>query len=67
MIVHIPNIQPYFDTGKYLVDLHTGDLFAALREDWHRLEVGCRRTGFVMENLNTLLEHAGARLKKQVQ
>ena len=67
MIVEIPNIEPYFSTKKFLVDLHTGDLFAATQGNWHRLEVGCRRTGFVTENLTTLLEHAGARLRKQLQ
>ena len=67
MIVEIPNIEPYFNTRKFLVDLHTGDLFAATQGNWHRLEVGCRRTGFVTENLITLLEHAGTRLRKQLQ
>ena len=67
MLVHIPNIQPYFNMSKFLVDLHTGDLLAQIQGKWYRLEVGCRRTGFVTENLTTLLEHAGARLRKQLQ
>ena len=67
MIVAIPNIEPYFNTKRFLIDLHTGDLFAAMQGNWYRLEVGCRKTGFVTENLPTLLEHAGARLRKQVQ
>ena len=60
MMVDIPNIEPYFNTKRFLVDLHTGDLFAAIRGAWYRLEVGCRKIGFVTENLATLLEHAGA-------
>ena len=67
MMVDIPNIEPYFDTKRFLVDLHTGDLFAAIRGAWYRLEVGCKKIGFVTENLATLLEHAGARLKKQLK
>ena len=67
MIVDIPNIEPYFNTKRFLVDLHMGDLFAATRGTWYRLEVGCRKIGFVTENLATLLEHAGSRLKKQLQ
>ena len=67
MIVEIPNIEPYFNTKKFLVDLHMGDLFAATQGNWHRLEVGCRKTGFVTENITTLLEHAGTRLRKQLQ
>ena len=67
MMVDIPNIEPYFNTKRFLVDLHTGDLFAAMQGTWYRLEVGCRKIGFVTENLPTLLEHAGARLKKQLQ
>ena len=67
MIVEIPNIEPYFNTRKFLVDLHTGDLFATAQGNWHRLEVGCRRTGFVTENLTTLLEHAGTRFRKHLQ
>ena len=67
MLVEIPNIEPYFNTKKFLVDLHTGDLFAATQGNWHRLEVGCRKTGFVTENITTLLEHAGTRLRKQLQ
>ena len=67
MIVDIPNIEPYFNTRKYLVDLHTGDLFAAMNRSWHRLEVGCRKTGFITENVTTLLEHAGTRLRRQLQ
>ena len=42
-------------------------MFAATRDTWYRLEVGCKKIGFVTENLATLLEHAGARLKKQLQ
>ena len=60
MMVDIPNIEPYFNTKRFLVDLHTGDLFAAMRGTWYRLEVGCRKIGFVTETLATLLEHAGA-------
>ena len=60
MMVDILNIEPYFNTKRFLVDLHTGDLFAAIRGTWYRLEVGCRKIGFVTENLATLLEHAGA-------
>ena len=66
MIVDIPNIEPYFNTKRFLVDLHTGDMFAATRGSWYRLEVGCRKIGFVTENLATLLEHAGSRLEKQL-
>ena len=67
MIVDIPNIEPYFNTRRFLVDLHTGDLFAATHGTWYRLEVGCKKIGFVTENLTTLLEHAGTRLRKQLQ
>ena len=67
MIVDIPNIEPYFNTRRFLVDLHTGDLFAATNGNWYRLEVGCRKIGFVTENITTLLEHAGTRLRKQLQ
>ena len=67
MLVEIPNIEPYFNTRKFVVDLHTEDLFAATQGNWHRLEVGCRKTGFVTENITTLLEHAGTRLRKQLQ
>ena len=67
MIVDIPNIEPYFNTRRFLVDLHTGDMFAATHGNWFRLEVGCRKIGFVTENLATLLEHAGSRLEKQLR
>ena len=67
MIMDIPNIEPYFNTKRFLVDLHTGDMFAATRGSWYRLEVVCRKIGFVTENLVTLLEHAGSRLEKQLR
>ena len=67
MIVDIPNIEPYFNTKKFLVGLHMGDMFAAMHGSWFRLEVGCRKIGFVTENLATLLEHAGSRLEKQLR
>ena len=67
MLVDIPNIEPYFNTRRFLVDLHTGDMFAAIQGNWFRLEVGCRKIGFVTENLPTLLEHAGSRLEKQLR
>ena len=67
MIVDIPNIEPYFNTKRFLIDLHMGDMFAATRGNWFRLEVGCRKIGFVTENLATLLEHAGSRLEKQLR
>ena len=57
MIVDIPNIEPYFNTNRFLVDLHMGDMFAATRGSWYCLE----------ENLATLLEHAGSRLEKQLR
>ena len=43
MIVEIPNIEPYFNTKMFLVDLHTGNLFTATQGNWHRLEVGWQR------------------------
>ena len=67
MIVDIPNIEPYFNTKRFLIDLHTGDMFAATRDSWYRLEVGRRKIGFVTENLAILLEHAGSRLEKQLR
>ena len=67
MMVDIPNIEPYFNTKRFLVDLHTGDMFAAVRGSWYRLEVGCRKVGFVTDNLPTLLEHASSRLEKQLR
>ena len=35
MIMDIPNIEPYFNTKRFLVDLHTGDMFAATRGSWY--------------------------------
>ena len=29
MNMDIPNIEPYFNTKRFLVDLHTGDMFAS--------------------------------------
>ena len=43
MLVYLPELEPFYDTGKFLVDLQTGELFVKLQDKWHPAGLTCKK------------------------
>ena len=66
MLVNLPDLEPFYDTHKFLVDLQSGKLFVSLKDKWHPTGLTCRKRNFEMEQLMALIQHASIRLKKKL-
>ena len=66
MLVKLPDLEPFFNTQEFLVDLQSRELFMALQVKWHPDGMSCRKTDFEVERLMVLIEHASSKLKNKL-
>ena len=67
MLVHLPDLEPFYDTKEFLIDLQSGELFVKLYNKWHAAGLTCRKHDFEVEQLMVLIQHASIRLKNLLQ
>ena len=67
MLVHLPDLEPFYDTKEFLIDLQSGELFAKLCNKWHPAGLTCKKHDFEVEQLMVLIQHASIRLKSSLQ
>ena len=67
ILVHLPDLEPFYDTKEFLIDLQSGKLFAKLYNKWHAAGLTCRKHDFEVEQLMVLIQHASIRLKSSLQ
>ena len=67
MLVHLPDLEPFYDTKEFLIDLQSGELFAKLCNRWHPAGLTCRKHDFEVEQLMVLIQHASICLKNSLQ
>ena len=67
MLVHLPDLEPFYDTKEFLIDLQSGELFVKLHNKWHAAGLTCRKHDFEVEQLMVLIQHASIRLKNSLQ
>ena len=66
MLVHLPDLEPFYDTKEFPIDLQSGELFVKLRTKWHAAGLTCRKQDFEVDQLMALIQHASIRLKNTI-
>ena len=63
MLVCLPDLEPFYNTSKFLIDLQSGELFVKLQGRWHPSGLMCKKRDFKVDQLMALIQHASIRLK----
>ena len=63
MLVYLPDLELFYHTKEFLIDLQSGELFVKLRAKWHTAGLTCQKQDFEVDQLMALIQHASIRLK----
>ena len=66
MLVQLPDLEPFYNTNEFLVDLQSGELFVKLKDRWHTAGLMCKKTNFEVNSLMALIQHASIKLKNKI-
>ena len=66
MLVQLPDLEPFYNTNEFLVDLQSGELFVKLKDRWHPAGLTCKKRNFEVDSLMALIQHAGIKLKNKI-
>ena len=66
MLVHLPDLEPFYNTSEFLIDLQSGKLFVKLQNKWHPAGLTCRKRDFEVDQLMALIQHASIKLKNNL-
>ena len=66
MLVYLPDLEPFYDTKEFLVDLQSGELYVKLNGKWHPAGLTCEKRNFEVDSLMALIQHASIRLKNKI-
>ena len=66
MLVYLPDLEPFYDTGEFLIDLQSGELFVKLQNKWHPTGLTGKKQDFEVEQLIALIQHASIRLNNNI-
>ena len=66
MLVSLPDLEPFYNTSEFLVDLQSGDLFVMLKGKWHPAGLLCKKRNFDVDQLMALIQHASIKLKNKL-
>ena len=66
MLVHLVDLEPFYTTNKFLVDLQSGELFVKLQGRWHPAGLMCKKRNFEVDSLMALIQHASTKLKNRI-
>ena len=66
MLVHLPDLEPFYNTNEFLIDLQSGELFVKLQNKWHPTGLTCRKQDFETDQLMALIQHTSIRLKNSL-
>ena len=67
MLVLLPQLNPFYDTDQFLVDLNTGELFVRVRAQWRRSGLYCMNNPFDIEKSWESIEHNSAAMKNEME
>ena len=67
MLVLLPQLNPFYETDHFLVDLDTGELFVRVRAQWKRSGLYCMKNPFDIEKLWESIEHNSAAMKNELE
>ena len=66
MLVRLPDLEPFYTTKEFLIDLQSGELFVKLRGRWHPAGLMCKKRNFEVDNLMALIQHGSIKLKNKI-
>ena len=66
MLVHLPDLEPFYNTKEFLVDLQSGELFVKLKDRLHPAGLMCKKRNFEVDSLMALIQHASIKLKNKI-
>ena len=66
MLVHLVDLEPFYTTNKFLVDLQSGELLVKLQGRWHPAGLTCKKRNFEVDSLMALIQHASIKLKNRI-
>ena len=66
MLVCLPDLEPFYNTKEFLVELQSGKLFVKLIDRWHTAGLTCRKRNFEVDSLMALIQHASVMLKNKI-
>ena len=66
MLVHLLDLEPFYNTKEFLVDLQSGELFVKLNDRWHPAGLTCNKRNFEVDSLMALIQHASIKLKNRI-
>ena len=52
MLVYLPDLEPFYTTNEFLVDLQSGESFVKLQNRWHPAGLTCKKRNFEVDSLN---------------
>ena len=67
MLVLLPQVNPFYRTDQFLVNLDTGELFILVKAQWRCSELYCMNNPFKLEKLGKSIEHNSAIMKRDLQ
>ena len=66
ILVYLPDLEPFYNTKEFLVNLQSGELFVKLNGKWHPAGLTCEKRNFEVDSLMALIQHASIRLKNKI-
>ena len=66
MLVYLPDLEPFYNTKEFLVDLQSGELFMRLHNTWHPAGLTYKKRNFKVDSLMALIQHASIKLKNRI-
>ena len=66
MLVYLLDLEPFYNTKEFLVDLQSGELFVKLNGRWHPAGLRCEKRNFEVDGLMALIQHASIKLKNKI-
>ena len=66
MLVYLPDLEPFYNTNEFLVDLQSRELFVKLKNRWYSAGLTCKKRNFKVDSLMALIQHASIKLKNKI-
>ena len=67
MLVLLPQLNPFYGTDQFLVDLDTGELFILVKSQWRCSGLYCMNNPFELEKLGKSIKHNSAIMKRDLE
>ena len=66
MLLHLLDLEPFYNTSEFLIDLQSGELFVKLQNKWHPAGLTCRKRDFEVDQLMARIQHTSIKLKNNL-